>query len=398
MSDPVAAEPLAPPAHVAVPPLPPADPGATSAPPQPLQRREVVFSRSLRWLLAIALLAAIIYALRDVLTPVFLAFAIAYILDPVVDRMEKLRVPRPLGIVVVLGALLASMALFLLLVVPSIVADTAVVARELPGHVRLALSKAEAWLATYGVEAPHSLEEWVDRFGGQLQASASTLVMSASDLLGWIIGGSASILGSFVAALIVPVFAMYLLNDFDRIVAGAHDLIPFRHRDKITSYAREIDLALSQFMRGQVTVMLVLAVLYGGAYSLLGVRLAVAIGILAGILNFIPYLGSTFALVSGLAMSLLGGWQPTQLIGVVIAYSIIQSLEGFVITPRIVGKTVGLSDVWVLLALFVGGEIFGFIGVLLAVPMAAVAKIFVVRTLRHYRASALYGSSGVESP
>lgn len=396
MTEPVAPEPLATPAHVTASSPVQADLGASVAPPQPVQRREVVFSRSMRWLLALALFAGVIYALRDVLTPVFLAFAIAYILDPVVDRMEKLRVPRPLGIMVVLGALLASIALFLLLVVPSILADTAVVARELPHHARLALSKAEAWLSAYGIEAPHSLEEWVDRFGDELQASASTLVTSASDLLGWIIGGSASLLGSFVAALIVPVFAMYLLNDFDRIVAGVHDLIPLRHRDRITSYAREIDVALSQFMRGQVTVMLVLAVLYGGAYSLLGVRLAVAIGILAGILNFIPYLGSTFALVAGLAMSLLGGWHPTQLIGVVIAYSIIQSLEGFVITPRIVGKTVGLSDVWVLLALFVGGEIFGFIGVLLAVPMAAVAKIFVVRSLRHYRASALYGSSRVE--
>jgi hypothetical protein len=136
--------------------------------------------------------------------------------------------------------------------------------------------------------------------------------------------------------------------------------------------------------------MAILAVLYSGAYAVLGVRLAVPIGITAGMLNFIPYVGGAFALVAGVLMSLLSGWHPWQLAGVVLAYTVVQTLEGFVITPRIVGKTVGLSEIWVLVALFVGGQIFGFLGILLAVPAAVVAKIFVIRGVQYYRTTALF--------
>ena len=126
-------------------------------------------------------------------------------------------------------------------------------------------------------------------------------------------------------------------------------------------------------------------------------RLAVPIGIAAGILNFIPYLGSAFALTAGILMSLLGGWHTWQLVGVVVAYTVVQTLEGFVITPRIVGKTVGLSEIWVLVALFVGGQLFGFLGILLAVPEAAVAKIFVTRAVQHYRTTELFLQAPSES-
>ena len=198
-------------------------------------------------------------------------------------------------------------------------------------------------------------------------------------------GGTLSVLGSAAAALVVLVLGVYLLNDFDRITAGVTRVDPVRWRGTVTRYAGEIDQMLSQFLRGQLTVMAILAVLYSGAYALLGVRLAVPIGIIAGILNFIPYLGSGFALVAGLLMSLLDGWHLWQLVGVVLAYTAVQTLEGFVITPRIVGQTVGLSEIWVLVALFVGAELFGFLGVLLAVPAAAVAKIFVALAVRYYR-------------
>jgi predicted PurR-regulated permease PerM len=143
--------------------------------------------------------------------------------------------------------------------------------------------------------------------------------------------------------------------------------------------------------------MAVLAVLYGGAYALLGVRLAVPIGIAAGMLNFIPYLGGAFALAAGVLMSLLDGWHTGQLLGVVVAYTVVQALEGFVITPRIVGNTVGLPEIWMLVALFVGGEILGFSGVLLAVPAAAVAKIFVARAVQYYRTTELFLQAPPES-
>jgi predicted PurR-regulated permease PerM len=353
-------------------------------------RREIVLPRAAYSVGAILLGGYAVYWLRDVLTPIFLAFSLAYLLDPLVDRLEAWKVPRPAGIAIVLIGVLGAVALFLGLVVPGIAADVAGVIRELPTQLAALWARLMPWLEQRGIEVPHSTAEWIERLNALASEAASTILGPAGNALGSLLGGTLSVLGSVAAALVVVVLAVYLLNDFDRITAGLKELIPLRWRGTVTHYARDIDQMLSHFLRGQLTVMAILAVLYGGAYALLGVRLAVPIGIIAGILNFIPYLGSGFALVAGLLMSLLDGWHFWQLIGVVLAYTAVQTLEGFVITPRIVGHTVGLSEIWVLVALFVGAELFGFLGVLLAVPAAAVVKIFVAPALRYYRRTALF--------
>jgi predicted PurR-regulated permease PerM len=156
--------------------------------------------------------------------------------------------------------------------------------------------------------------------------------------------------------------------------------------------AREVDQVLGQFVRGQLTVMAILAVLYAVAYSLLGVRLAVPIGVVAGLLSFIPYAGGALAL--GLALLMVGlhfqSWG--QLLAVIAAYGVIQLLEGFLITPRIVGDKLGLPPLWVLFSMMVGGELFGFMGVMLALPASAVIKVFVGHALARYRGSALFGA------
>jgi predicted PurR-regulated permease PerM len=290
----------------------------------------------------------------------------------------------------VLAGVLGAVALFLGLVVPGIAADVAGVIRELPQQLTALWARVEPWLEQRGIEVPHSATEWAERLSTYASDVASSILAPAGNALGSLLGGTLSVLGSVAAALVVLVLAVYLLNDFDRITAGLTELIPLRWRGTVMRYAGDIDAMLSHFLRGQLTVMAILAVLYSVAYALLGVRLAVPIGIIAGILNFIPYLGSGFALVAGLLMSLLDGWHLWQLVGVVVAYAAVQTLEGFVITPRIVGHTVGLSEIWVLVALFVGGELFGFLGVLLAVPAAAVAKIFVAPAVRYYRRTALF--------
>jgi predicted PurR-regulated permease PerM len=339
---------------------------------------------------AILLGGYVVYWLRDVLTPIFVAFSLAYLLDPLVDRLEAWKVPRPAGIALVLAGVLGAVALFLGLVVPGIATDVAGVVRELPQQLAALWARVEPWLAQRGIEVPHSATEWTERLSTYASDVASSILAPAGNALGSLLGGTLSVLGSAAAALVVLVLGVYLLNDFDRITAGLKELVPLRWRGTVTRYAGDIDRMLSHFLRGQLTVMAILAVLYSVAYALLGVQLAVPIGIIAGVLNFIPYLGSGFALVAGLLMSLLDGWHVWQLVGVVLAYAAVQTLEGFVITPRIVGHTVGLSEIWVLVALFVGAELFGFLGVLLAVPAAAVAKIFVAPALRSYRRTALF--------
>jgi predicted PurR-regulated permease PerM len=342
-----------------------------------VQRCEIVLPRWLYIAAAILIAGYVVYWLRDVLTPILLAFIIAYVLDPVVDRLEAWHVPRPAGIAIVLGGTLGALILFLALVVPGIAADVAGVIQELPRQLGALWTRIGPWLEQRGVAVPHSATEWGTRLNTLAGEVASTIAAPAGNFVSAFMGGTLSVLGSAAAALVGLVLAVYLLNDFDRITAGVRALLPWRWRETVTGYAGEIDHILSQFMRGQLIVMAILAVLYSGAYALLGVRLAVPIGIVAGILNFIPYLGSAFALVAGLLMSLLDGWHLWQLVGVVLAYTAVQTLEGFVITPRIVGQTVGVSEIWVLVALFVGAELFGFLGVLLAVPAAAVVKIFV---------------------
>jgi len=362
------------------------------------ERPVIVPPKGLHWLTIALLAAGLVYTLRGILTPIFLSYAIAYLLDPVVDRFEKWRVPRLLGVVLVLGSVAAGFALFVAIALPGILGEVASVVSELPSKARAALTSLTPWLEQRGVHVPQSTTEWITRFGSDASSLASSALAPAGDMLSSVFGSILHVVGSVAAALIVPVLAVYLLVDFDRITEGVRELIPSRYRERVTRYAREVDFVLTQFIRGQLTVMGIMAVLYGTAYSLLGVRLAILIGMAAGVLTFIPYLGSAFALLAGLSMSLLGGWQPSQLAGVVVAYAAVQTTESFVITPRIVGKTVGLNEVWVILALFVGGELFGFMGILLALPSAAVAKIFITRGVSRYRQSALYLQPRAEAP
>jgi predicted PurR-regulated permease PerM len=361
-------------------------------------RREIVLPRTLYIAGALLVAGFLVYWLRHVFTPIFLAFIIAYILDPLVDRLEAWKVPRPLAIAVVLGGALGLIVVFLALVLPGIVAEVASVIQELPRQLAGLWVRLEPWLEQQGISIPHSTQEWVEHLGAYASEVASSILAPAGNLLSSIMGGTLSVIGSVVAAFVVLVLGVYLLSAFDHITAEVRDLIPRRWRATAVSYAVEIDQILSQFVRGQLTVMAILAVLYSGAYALLGVRLAVPIGITAGLLNFIPYVGGAFALAAGVLMSLLGGWHPWQLVGIGLAYTVVQTLEGFVITPRVVGKTVGLSEIWVLVALFVGGEIFGFLGILLALPTAAVAKIFVSRGVQFYRTTELFLQAPPDSP
>jgi predicted PurR-regulated permease PerM len=205
-----------------------------------------------------------------------------------------------------------------------------------------------------------------------------------------LLGGTASVLGGLAAALIVPVLAFYLLRDFDLMVAAATELIPHERRESIVGLGREIDEVLGQFVRGQLTVMAILAALYAVGYALVGVPLAVPIGIVAGLLSFIPYVGGGLSL--GLASLMVAlHWNGIgQLLGVLAVYGMVQLLEGLLITPKIVGDKLGLPAVFVLIALMVGAELFGFLGIMAALPAAAVIKVLSAHAVRRYRESALF--------
>lgn len=359
-----------------------------------------------RWILWLGVSVALgwlLYTLRGVLGPVFFAFLIAYMLDPLVDRIEASRllrgrpVGRAVGIAVLLAGVFAVTAFSLLVIVPMVYEEIASFVRRLPGLVERSRAEWEPLLAEIGLELPKSVGEAFEELHLDLQSVLTKGYTPATGVAKWLLGGTASALAAIVASLMVPVFAFYLLYDFDRLVAAAGELIPPRHRPNANGFFNEVDAVLGQFFRGQFTVMAILAMLYSLGYGLIGVPLALPIGIMAGLLSFIPYVGSTLALATALLMTALDwqGW--AQILWVLGVHAVIQGLEGFVITPKIMGDTVGISAMAVLLALLIGAELLGFTGVLLAVPAAAVLKILLQRIDTRYRGSEFFVGSESEA-
>ncbi len=352
--------------------------------------------RWILWLGVSAGFAWLLYALRGVLAPVFFAFLIAYMLDPLVDRIETSRLLRnkPLaraaGIAVLLLAVFAVAAIGIFVIVPMVYGEIASFLRRLPDLVARSRAEWEPVLAEYGLAIPTSVGQAFEELHLDVQSILAKGYTPATAALKSFLGGTASAVGAIVGALVVPVFAFYVLYDFDRLIARAADLIPPRLRTEAHGFFGEIDAVLGQFFRGQFTVMVILGVLYALGYGMIGVPLALPIGIMAGLLSFIPYLGSATALVMALLMTALDfhGW--AQFVWVLGVHAVIQGLEGFVITPKIMGDTVGISAIAVLFALLVGAELLGFTGVLLAVPAAAVIKILMQRADRRYRRSDFY--------
>ena len=352
-----------------------------------------------RWVLWLGVSVAtgwLLYTLRGVLAPVFFAFLIAYMLDPLVDRIEANRllrgkpIARAVGIAVLLVGSFALAAVAILVIVPMVYEEVASFLRRLPALVAHSRAALEPMLAEYGLEIPTSVGQALEELHLDIQSVLTKGYTPVTAVVKWLLGGTASAVGAIIAALIVPVFAFYLLYDFDVIVAKVGELIPPRHRPQTNSFFRDVDSVLGQFFRGQFTVMAILAVLYAVGYGSIGVPLALPIGIMAGFLSFIPYVGSTLALVAALLMTALDwqGWQ--QILWVLGVHVVIQGLEGFVITPKIMGDTVGISAITVLFALLVGAELLGFTGVLLAVPAAAVSKILLQRIHERYLGSEFF--------
>jgi predicted PurR-regulated permease PerM len=352
-----------------------------------------------RWVLWFGVSLAtgwLLYTLRGVLAPVFFAFLIAYILDPVVDRIEESRplrgkrIARAVGIAVLLAGAFALAAVAILVIVPMVYEEIASFLKRLPTLVARSRAELEPVLAEYGLEIPTSVGHALEELHLDVQSVLEKGYTPATAVVRWLLGGTASAVGALIAALIVPVFAFYLLYDFDVLVAKAGDLIPPRYRQRAGDFFREVDAVLGQFFRGQFTVMAILAVLYSVGYGAIGVPLALPIGIMAGMLSFIPYVGGVLALATALLMTALDwqGW--AQILWVLGVHALIQGLEGFVITPKIMGDTVGISAIAVMFALLVGAELSGFTGVLLAVPTAAVTKILLQRLVDRYRGSEFF--------
>lgn len=336
-------------------------------------RRKMVF-------LAVVLVLGLAYVLRGVLVPLFLAFLLAYALDPFVDRLEALRVPRALGAIAVMLGIAGLFSVILIYTVPLFLDEVTEASATLPDKLTHLQMRLEPWFASkLHIKLPHSMND-LSRLTDRLQSE--TLRTALFGTLGYV--------GVALSALIVPVFALYLLIDFDRIVARVEQLIPRRWSPGVSAVARDMHKTLSGYVRGQLTANVVLAALYATGLRVVDIRLAVPIGVLTGMFAFVPYFGFTLGLLFAIGMAVLD-WQGLgPVVGVIVVMASVQIIDTMVITPRIVGRSVGLAPLEVILTMMAAGSLFGFLGVLLAVPLGAVAKILVQRAVRAYLASAFY--------
>jgi len=336
------------------------------------------------------LAVAVTYLLRAVVAPLFFAFLVAYALDPAVDKLERARIPRPVGAALIMFAIAAGLALLVIYGVPMFADQLRIAAAELPSKLSGLESRLDPWLFQgLGVHLPHTMSEVFETFSGKLRdALPSTLNAVALALF-----GTLSYVAVALSAFIIPVFALYLLIDFDRIVTSAAHLVPRRWRTEADDIAHEIHRTLGSYVRGQLTANIVLGALYATGLRLADVRFAVPIGVLTGMLAFVPYLGFLTGLTLALAMATLDWRGMGALAEVMIVMGIVQLLDGLVVTPRIVGRSVGLAPLEVILTMMAAASIFGFFGVLLAVPLGAVLKIIARRVVRTYLHSEFYEST-----
>jgi predicted PurR-regulated permease PerM len=339
----------------------------------------------------VLVLYLILWRLSGVLAPLFVAGAIAYWVDPAVDWLERRGLGRTPAILVLLLTLLVLFAGVLLIIVPLVMREINQLGEKLPGYLRRAQQVLLPWFErVFRTTAPRTLGELLARAGADAQSFASGAVQSFQTVVGGAFKSAYGLLRIVINIVLIPVFSFYLLRDFDRIAARVKGLIPSRRRALAESVGREVDRVLSAWFRGQLVVMLIDGTLYVIGLSILGVPMGVAIGVLAGLLAFLPVVG----VLTGLALALLvtflefQGWG--QVLGVLALFATIPTIEMTVVVPRVVGGRVGLGPVGVIVALLLGGELLGFIGILLAVPFAAVVNVIVGRLRLAYMESVFF--------
>ena len=339
------------------------------------------------WLVAGLLALLAIDALSEILLPFVAGMAVAYFLDPAADWLEEKGLSRVMATTVITAifALVAGAAI--LLFIPLLVGQIDAFAKAAPN----ALAQLRIFLETH----LGPIEELISGFrgdgeNGPQMETATAIAQFVAQTAKRVAGGVLSAANMLSLILITPIVTFYLLRDWDRMVAAAHDLMPRDGGPTIERLAGEIDKTLSAFVRGTGVVCLVLGGFYATALTIAGLQFGIVIGLLAGLISFIPFVGSIVGLIASVGMAVwqFGEIQPVLIVAAIFVIG--QAIEGNFLTPKLVGGSVGLHPVWVIFAMLAGGSLFGFVGVMLAVPAAAAAGVLVRYGVERYRSSALY--------
>lgn len=340
------------------------------------------------WLAALAFLILFLYLFRGILLPFVAGMGLAYCLDPIADWFERRGFSRMMATIVILVLFLIFFVLALVIIIPLLGAQTASFIERLPGLI----SQLQVRLSEFNAG-------WLERLVGEDRASVQ---QSFSDILtegaGWLTGllrsvwsGGQAILDIASLFVVTPVVAFYLLYDWDRMVAKVNSWLPRDNADIIRDLTNDINAALAGFVRGQGLVCLLLGAFYAIGLSLAGLNFGLLIGLLAGLLSFIPYVGSITGFLLAIGVALVQFWPDyIHIVLIAIIFGAGQFLEGNVLQPRLVGRSVGLHPVWLMFALFAFGSLFGFVGLLVAVPLAAAIGVLVRFALTKYLQSNFY--------
>jgi len=338
------------------------------------------------WLASALVVVLFIYLTKGVMLPFMAGLAIAYFLDPVTDVLERRKVPRGAATAIVLVGFFTLITGVLLAFWPIVQSQIGSLAETLPKT----LANLRPWLN-------ETLTSLSNGFGVDLGGDVESILAGFSDeILGrvkdaasGVLQGSLALFNILTLALISPVVAFYLLRDWDLLVAKVDSWLPPSGAAVVREQFTKIDNVLAGFVRGQLLVSTTMGVLYGVGWSLAGLQFGVVLGVLAGVMSFVPFVGALFAAIVAIAIA-IGQWgfDPAQIGLVALVFFVVQIIEGAFLTPRLVGERVGLHPVWVLFAVFAGGEVMGFLGVLIAVPAAAaiavLVRFWIERYLEHY--------------
>lgn len=348
---------------------------------------------SQKWMFILAAigLCFLLYLLSPILTPFFAAALLAYLGDPLVDRLEMRRLNRTFSVVIVFVILFLVLIVILLFLVPMLEQQISYLIRNIPKYIDIIQNNLLPTLASkLGIDPQlldlnmlkKTISQQFDNAGGLAMSIFSSVTQSGLTLLVWIAN-----------LVMIPVITFYLLRDWDILVARIDELLPRKYEPVIAQLARQSDDVLAAFLRGQFMVMIALGMIYSIGLSIAGLQLALLIGMMAGMVSFVPYLGFILGIIAASVAILLQTHELVQLLPVLVVFAVGQALEGMVLTPLLVGDRIGLHPVAVIFAVLAGGQLFGFVGVLLALPVAAIIVVLLRHAHGQYKSSSIFNNS-----
>lgn len=346
------------------------------------------------WLLALLGFIGVLWLLQDILLPFIAGFVLAYFLDPVADALERLKIPRVLATLIILSVAIAGVVIGVLVVIPVLADQALKLAQDLP-------ALAQALVARLDEVTPQALKDMLAKAGGTSTGSLGDMAGKATGWFATVVqsvwSGGMALVNVLSLLIITPIVAFYLLSDWDKLVAKVDSWLPRDHVEEVRMIARNIDSAMAGFIRGQGTVCLLLGLFYAIGLSLAGLKFGLAIGLGAGLLSFVPYVGAIIGGVLAIGVGLVQFWPDYSAVILIIGIFVAgQFIEGNFLSPKLVGGSIGLHPVWMMFALLAFSYLFGFVGLLLAVPLAAVVGVLVRYGISRYLGSKLY--TGVPPP